>query len=420
MGNEMNLSRRNLVLGAGALTAASITTADAQSSAAAGSSTPVALPDKFSFAAFELTYLDSGSQHPMSKQARSGVSRYLAHHAFEPNAPQSHFDEDGVRSKFAKLINAASPDEIAFVQSTTAGEQLVVRGLGLPQTGAHIVTDTLHFFGSLPLYEEMARQGCEVTWVKAVDGRIRLSDVKAAIRKDTKLVSLSHVSTINGFEHDVKAVCDIAHANGAVVYADSIHAVGCVPVDVQASGVDFAACASYKWLMGDFGLGFLYARKEAQARLRRAEYGYEGISTFAPHIYPFDPPGDTIADYAYADSAEGHFAHGTTAFAVAAQLDQSLEYIMGLGVPAIQAHAQTLIAPLKKELKKLGYTVMSPDDAATPHVACALENARENLGKKLADANIHITLSKNRFRVTTSVFNDGRDIERFLSVIGRA
>jgi selenocysteine lyase/cysteine desulfurase len=378
------------------------------------------LPDKASFAAFGLTYLDSGSQHPMSNQVRAGIERYLAHHAFEPHGPSAHFDEDGVRAKFAKLINAASIDEIAFVQSTTTGEQLVLRGLGLPQSGAHIVTDTLHFFGSLPLYEEMARQGCEVTWVKAVDGRIRLADMKAAIRKDTKLVSLSHVSTINGFEHDVKAVCDIAHANGALVYADSIHAAGCVPVDVQASGVDFAACAGYKWLMGDFGLGFIYARKEAQARLRRADYGYEGIASFAPHIYPFDPPGDTIADYAYADSAEGRFAHGTTAFAVAAQLDQSLDYIMDLGVPAIQSHAQSLIAPLKKELKKMGYLVMSPDECATPHVACALENAREKLGKKLSDANIRITLSKNRFRVTTSVFNDGPDIERFLSVLGRA
>jgi selenocysteine lyase/cysteine desulfurase len=420
----MGLTRRNLIITAGALTAAAAARADAQSAAAASIAAPVAapitLPDKSSFEAFDLTYLDSGSQHPMSKQARSGIESYLAHHAFEPGGPKAHFDEDGVRAKFAKLINAASPDEIAFVQSTTSGEQLVLRGLGLPAPGAHIVTDELHFFGSIPIYEEMARQGCEVTWVKVVDGRIRLADMKAAIRKDTKLVALSHVSTINGFEHDVNAVCDIAHANGAMVYADSIHAVGCVPVDVQASGVDFAACASYKWLMGDFGLGFLYARKDAQARLRRAEYGYEGISKFVSHIYPFDPPGDMAADYAYADSAEGHFAHGTTAFAVAAQLDQSFDYIASVGVPAIRHHAQSLVVPLRKELKKLGYMLMTPDDAATPHAACALENAREKLGKKMRDANIAITLSKNRFRVTTSVFNDGKDIERFLSVLGRA
>ena len=92
-----------------------------------------------------------------------------------------------MRAKFAKLINAAGIDEIAYVQSTTAGEQLVLRGLALPQQGAHIVTDTLHFFGSLPLYEEMARQGCEVTWVRDRDGRIPLADIKRAIRKDTKL-----------------------------------------------------------------------------------------------------------------------------------------------------------------------------------------------------------------------------------------
>jgi selenocysteine lyase/cysteine desulfurase len=378
------------------------------------------LPDRVSFAPSDVTYLDSGSQHPVSIGARKALDAYLAKRALDPAAAQYALPEDEVRARFAKLINAASADEIAFVQSTTAGEQMVLRGLGLPQQGAHIVTDTLHFFGSLPLYEEMARQGCEVSWVRARDGRIPLADMAAAIRKDTKLVSLSLVSTINGFEHDLKAVCDLAHANGALVYADIIHAAGSVPVDVQASGVDFAACASYKWLMGDFGLGFIYARKDAQPRLKRTEYSYYGISKFEPHVYPFDPPGDMVADYAYADSAEGVFAHGTYGHTVVALLGHSLDYIQGLGVPAIQAHAQTLTDHLKKELPRLGYALMTPKESKAPIVACACENARDKLGKKLEQARVKITLSRNRFRLTPSVFNDEKDIERFLSVVGHA
>lgn len=415
----MTLSRRTLLAASGALSGLALDVRGADLPAGAGRPA-IALPDKASFLATDLTYLDSGSQHPVSIEGRKAVDAYLAKRALDPAAAKYELPEDEVRAKFAKLINAASIDEIAYAQSTTAGEQMVLRGLGLPQQGAHIVTDTLHFFGSLPLYEEMARQGCEVTWVHDRDGRIPLADIKRAIRKDTKLVSLSLVSTINGFEHDLKAVCDVAHANGALVYADIIHAAGCVPVDVQASGVDFTSCASYKWLMGDFGLGFVYASKAAQAHLKRTEYGYYGMTKFVSHIYPFDTPGDTIADYAFADSAEGHFAHGTYAHMVVALLGHSLDYIQGLGVPAIQAHAQTLIDHFKEELPHLGYTLMTPKDMKTPIVACAYEGAREKLGKKFADAKIKFTTSKNRFRFTTSVFNDHADVERALSVLGRA
>jgi selenocysteine lyase/cysteine desulfurase len=414
----MALSRRELMAVSGALSVLGLGTR------AVGA--PVipphnlGLPDKTSFLMKDITYLDSGSQHPTSAGAKAAVEAYLGHRSFAPNTLAHSPDEDAIRAKFAKLINAASSDDIGFVQSTTTGEQMVLRGLGFPQNGAHIVSDTLHFFGSLPIYEEMARQGCKVTWVHDRDGRIPLEDMKQAVTKDTKLVSLSLVSTINGFEHDLKAVCDIAHAHGAMVYADIVHAAGCVPVDVQASGVDFAACASYKWLMGDFGLGFIYASKEARSRLLRREYGYEGLTEFTSHIYPLDPPGDTIVDYAYGDTTEGRFAHGTIAFPVLAQLDYSLDYIASLGAGAIQAHAQKLLAHLKKELPRLGYPMMTPPETKTPLVACAMKDAYKTLRPRMEAANIRITTMRNRFRVSPSVFNDEADIERFLSVLGRA
>ncbi|MEA1648369.1 aminotransferase class V-fold PLP-dependent enzyme [Nitrospirillum sp. BR 11164] len=417
------MTRRDVMLAAGTLTMAEVVPAavGAQTAPAAAPkpALPTRFPDKASFFPSDLVYLDNGSQHPISTGAKAAVDTYLSKRMLDPAAARYDLPDDGVREKFARLVNADA-DDIAYVQSTTAGEQMVLRGLGLPQSGGHIVTDTLHFFGSLPLYEEMQRRGVEVTWVEPKDGRILLSDLKQAIRKDTRLVALSLVSTINGFEHDLKAVCDLAHAQGALVYADIIHAAGCVPVDLKGSGVDFAACASYKWLMGDFGLGFVYGTKAARAQLARTEYGYYGMSAFKPHIYPFDPPGGMIADYAYADTAEGTFAHGTHAHTVIAQLDHSLDYILGVGVPAIQAHAQDLIGRLKRELPKLGYSLMTPPESATPLVTCAYENARETLGPKLAAAKIKMTVSANRFRVTPSVFNDHTDIDRLLAALGHA
>jgi selenocysteine lyase/cysteine desulfurase len=390
-----------------------------QSSRDAAPATAPSLPDKASFARMDLAYLDNGSQHPPSLAAKAAVERYLAKRALDPAAQGYDLDDEGAIAKFARLINA-DPDEVTFVQSTTTGEQMVLRALDIPAGGGHIVTDTLHFFGSLPLYEEMERQGMGVSWVRPVDGRIRMADMKAALRKDTRLIALSLVSTINGFEHDLKAVCDLAHAHGALVYADIIHAAGCVPVDVKASGVDFAASASYKWLMGEFGLGFLYVRKEVLPQLKRTNYGYYGMNAFKSHVYPLDPPAadpDDVADYSFRPDATGAFALGTYGHTVIAQLNSSLDYIHRIGVPAIQAHAQTLVAHMKEELPKRGYPLMTPPESTTPIVACLLANARTVLREPMKAAKVRITTSTNRFRMTPSVYNDHTDVERLLAAL---
>lgn len=419
------LTRRAALAGIGgtglALAGAGATAAEG---AATGNAAAPTLPARAAFAPTPLAYLDNGSQHPLSLGGQAAIEAYLAKRRLDPAAQGHDLDEEGLLGKFARLINA-DPAEVTFVQSTTAAEQMIARALGLggpgaPPAGAHVVTDTLHFFGSVPFYGELERQGVKVSWVRAVEGRIALADIAAALAGGATLVALSQVSTINGFEHDLKAVCDLAHAHGALVYADMIHAAGCIPVDVKASGVDFAACASYKWLMGDFGLGFLYARRAAWPRLQRAAYGYYGIDRFVSHIYPLDPPGTTIADYAFADNATGRFALGTHSHAVIAQLHHSLDWIMQTGVARIQAHAQDLLAPLRRELPRRGYPLLTPPESRTPLLTALCPDARSRIGPAMQAAGVKLTLSANRLRVTPSVQNTMADIERFLSALPRA
>ncbi|HMB59436.1 MAG TPA: aminotransferase class V-fold PLP-dependent enzyme [Xanthomonadales bacterium] len=410
----MKLNRRELLLAAGSLPLTRLALGDAP--VAAGVKT---LPFKQGFVPMEVTYLNSGSQHPLSLGSLAEAQRYLAKRSMDPAAQDFERNDSGVLEKYARLVNA-DIDEVAFVQSTTAAEQMFLRSLGFPEPGGHIVTDTLHFFGSFPLYEEMQRQGMEVTWVRAIDGRISLEQMRESIRPGTRLVALSLVSTYNGFQHDLKAVCDMAHEVGALVYADIIHAVGCVPVDLHASGVDLAAGASYKWLMGEFGLGFLYVRRDVQPHLKRSNYGYYGMSAFQPHVYPLDPPGSTIADYAFADSATGQFALGTHAHLPIVVLNYSLDYLLETGVPNIQAYTQSMIAVLKQELPERGFEVITPAESPAPIITCVYPNAREVIRPKMVEAGIEITVSRNSFRVTPSVFNDMNDINHLLTALGTA
>ncbi len=404
------ITRRGVLAAAGA---APLTTRGAMAAAA-----PVSLPDRASFAPMPGPYLDSGTMHPIAIGARDAVRGYLDQRASTDGHYPTDTVEGRVKANFARLINA-TPEEIAFVQSTTAGEQLVIDALDLPRAGGRIVTDTLHFFGSFYLYEELAKRGMDVAWVRPRDNRISIEDMEKAITPGTRLVALSLVSTYNGFEHDLKRVCEIAHARGALVYADIIHAAGTVPIDVRATNVDFAATASYKWLMGDFGLGFLYVRADLHDRLKRSRYGYYQLAGFSPHVYPFDPPGDTIADVTPRPDMEGLFAGGTHSHTVVAQLDWSLDYILKLGVDRIAAHRQPLMARLRKGLAERGYTIVTPPESRAPLLTCVLEGAHTKLSAPLAAAKVQITLSRNRFRICPSVFNDLDDIERLLAALPR-
>jgi selenocysteine lyase/cysteine desulfurase len=375
---------------------------------------PAALPDRASFPETRLAYLDSGSTHPVSIGARAAVDAYLAARG-APGTGGTSVDDDRILGNFARLINA-DRGEVAYVQSTTTAEHIIVDALDLFDSDAHIVTDTLHFFGSFPLYEGLAQRGANVTWLRPRDGRIRLEDMERAITDRTRFVALSLVSTYNGFQHDLTEVCRIAHRHGALVYADIVHAAGAIPFDVKASGVDFAACSSYKWLMADFGLGFVYAKRASQARLKRKRYGYYGVASFQTHAYPFDPPGERVADFAMQDDADGLFATGTYPHTTAIHLDHSLQYVLGLGVDRINAHARTLTDRLKAELPRLGFPVITPAESTAPIVTCPMDNAR-SLAPRMEAAGVRMTIGRNRFRVTPSVFNDMDDIDRLLRAL---
>ncbi|MBT5767390.1 MAG: aminotransferase class V-fold PLP-dependent enzyme [Kordiimonadaceae bacterium] len=312
---------------------------------------------------------------------------------------------------FAKIINA-DVSEVAYVENTTSAEQMIVRGLGLPSSGGHIITDEFHFPGSEALYKGLERRGVSITRIKPRDGKIIPEDIKKAMRPDTKLIAISLVSMLSGFEHDIKAVCDIAHEHGALVYADIIQAAGSLPIDVKKSGLDFAACSTYKWLMGDFGIGFVYTSKNAQSILKRPGYGSMG----------FSGAGETNEqdDDGFPKNAAGLFTLGTRSYSEISILKGSLPYILDIGVDNIHAHSRIMTDMLKEELPKIGYKLRTPLDSNGPLVVAWKDNARETLTPALNSENIQISTYSDRIRISPSVFNDTNDIEKLLTVLKKA
>lgn len=407
----MPTSRRNLLIGAGI---ASFQSAGIREAEAAPSPS---LPARSDFHVVKAeTCLNNARWHPISFGAAKSVQEYLEYKASGGGASDySTASQAQVKKLFAELIHA-KPSEISFVPSTTVGENLIASGLGLPRGGGNVVTDALHFEGALYQYGAMSKQGFDVRIVRPREWRIELSDLDKAIDSKTRLVALSLVSMVNGFQHDLKAVCDLAHSRGALVYVDAVQAIGAVPFDVRASGVDFCACSSYKWLMGDMGLGFLYVREDRLDRIERSQYGYRQLSQMQYHVFPYDPPGGAVMDWTQASDAAGRFEVGTVSNTTVACLLFSLPYIKRLGVENIQSYRQPLLRRLETAVPRLGYEPMTPAGSTSPIIAFAKKETRE-LAQRLRRANVDIAVLPNRIRISPSIYNGQADIDKLLEAL---
>lgn len=377
---------------------------------------PLPHPERFEV---EGIYLNSAHTHPMSIASADAVRRYLANRMGKggDSAYDMVAERNEAKALFARLVHCDA-DELAWVPSTMVGENLILASLGLPEKGAHIVTDAAHFEGSLYLYRSLQEEGVEVTILPLQDGEISPERIAAAIRPETRLVALSQVSALTGFEHDLQAVCALAHARGVPVYADIIQAAGAMPIDVRASGVDFCACSTYKWLMGDFGVGFLYVRGDRIGELRRTQRGYRQLRAFGTHFLPFETPHESPLSFTLGQDAAALFEVGTLGSAAVAALKVSLSYLLDTGVAALQAHRQPMMARLQEALPPLGFTALTPPSSSGPIASFACMDAMA-LKPALDAAGIRIQLYQHRFRISPSVFNSMDDIDTLIDVLTR-
>jgi selenocysteine lyase/cysteine desulfurase len=132
-----------------------------------------------------------------------------------------------------------------------------------------VVVDDLHYSTEFVLYRALeASRWIELRIVKNRDGAVAASAFEPHIDKRTRIVSVAWVSHLNGFRHNMRPIADLAHAHGALFYADAVQAVGMIDIDVRAAGVDALCCGSYKWLMVEFGVAPYFGSRDIMDRIR--------------------------------------------------------------------------------------------------------------------------------------------------------
>lgn len=370
-------------------------------------------------------FLNGAGGTPLSTFAESGIARYLDFIRLGPAEGRGAYRErvwNDVRGLFASLIGAKEA-EVGLVGCTKAGEQLVIDHLTALRSGGNIVTNDLHFSGSLHNLEGLRRAGMDVRVVRADAAlHVPIERMADAIDDRTALVTVSLVSNVTGRIEPVSDLAEVAHRHGALVFADIIQAAGAIPIDVRALDVDVAACSAYKWLFGIHGAGFLYVREELQGTVL-PDHLFPGHvrRNYVPWIE--GAALEDVGDYTYeAPSSAARYQPGHVSYLGYAAAYEGLRFLLDVGVEHIQRHSTALVTRLLDQIDVGRWRVLTPEPDRAP-ILSLRPPAMEGLVDRLAAAGVVVSVGgdmERLMRVSPAIYNDDADIDRLAEVIRSA
>ena len=351
-------------------------------------------------------YFDSAYTALSPRQALGAAQAFLGSIGHNPpDVPEMMHESEVARARFARLTGAAQ-EEIGLLYATSDGENIVARALDM-QRGDNVVIDDLHYHSTYVLYQRLKEElGIEVRIVRHVDGAAPAEMFAPHVDARTRLISVSWVSHFNGYRQDLRALADLVHERGGYLYADAIQGIGMLELDVKAADVDFLTSGSYKWLLAGYGVAPFYVRKEL-------------LDLVTPDRSGGFQAAESLGDHQYKLHTDGRkYQYATMSFGAVYHLNAALEYILGIGVAAIERHTVGLAHRLRQGLAAQGFEIDTPAGNASSIVTFQHGRDARAVRHELRENGVKITISDNQphLRVGIALFNNAAEIDRFLKL----
>lgn len=366
----------------------------------------------------DITYLDVACISPLMKEVcragYAGVDRKA-----EPwKLGWSDFfaETEVARAEFARLIGAAS-DDIAIIPAASYGLRVAALNVPAPR-GSRIIVLENQFSSNLFVWQELAKeQGCEIVTISQPTDWDWTTSILKAIDKNVSIVAVPNCHWMDGSLVDLKRVGEACRSVGAALVVDATQSLGAFPLDVSEVKPDFLVSAAYKWLLGPYSIGFMYAAPERQngRPLEYSAFARKGID----RVY------DSAAQKAglvcideLAPSARRYDVGERSNFILLPMAITALRQIIGWQVPRI---AETLL-PLTELIHTLGGELglaSAPKGFRAAHMIGLRAPGEwpDGFEQRLRDEKIYASLRGKNLRIAPHLYNTEADIQKLFDVL---
>jgi selenocysteine lyase/cysteine desulfurase len=355
-------------------------------------------------------YLDHAALGPLSRPVLAAQQAFLEQQATlgSEATAEHHAAKDRLRRSMAEFIGADT-DEIALTKNTPEGLSIVASGLGW-RPGDSVVTSDLEFPANMYPWLNLRERGVEVRIVRSEDGRVPAERLMEAVDGTTRVLAVSLVQFSTGFRSDLARLAEFCRPRGVFLVTDAMQAVGALPVEVHALGVDFLACASHKWLLGPFGMGWFYCRGELLERLRPTEVGQGSMvqrESYLDYRLEFVP-------------SAARFECGVVNMGGVLGLQASLDLFNAVGRERVGDRILALCERLAEGLLARGYGVASSRAEGERSGILSFRSERHDsaaVRERLHEAGVIASLHEGLVRASPHFYNSSDDVDRLLAAL---
>lgn len=361
----------------------------------------------------DVTYLNCAYMSPLMHHVRDAGVRGLARKCRPWEIATADFFEpaDRLREAFATLIHA-SPADIAITSAASYGLSTAAKNLPLEPGQSILVVDEQFPSNIYPWRERAKEVGAEIRTLDRPEDDDWTRTVIDAIDDTTAIVALPHCRWTDGGLFDLERIGARCRESSIGFAIDATQSVGATPIDVSRIQPDFLATATYKWLMGPYSLGLLYVSERWQRDGRPIEHNWihrKNADNFA-----------RLIDYQdeFAPGALRYDVGERSNFALVPAAEAGIRQILEWGVDNVQETAAALTDAIAERARDIGLTSVPAGKRAGHYVGLKRAGGLpEDVLPKLAARNVFVSVRGPSIRVTPHVYNDERDVERFIETL---
>jgi selenocysteine lyase/cysteine desulfurase len=362
----------------------------------------------------DIVYLNCAYMSPQLRPAREAGEKAVSRKSRPWEITPDLFFEDAeeIRVLFAQLVGGDTED-VAIVPSVSYGISVAAANVPVREGEKMIILED-QFPSNVYAWRELAeRSGARlVTLPRPEDldwGRALIEEIDA----DTAVVAVPNCHWTDGSLVDLASVGESAREAGAALVVDAIQSLGAHPFDVSEVRPDFLVAASYKWLLGPYGVGYMYVGEEYREGKpiehnwinRRGSQDFSGLVAYQDAFQP---------------GARRYDVGERSNFALLPMAAEALRQLLDWGVENVSETIGTLTDLIEEKAGELGIVTIPKERRARHMIGLMLgPDAPDALARRLTAHNVFVSVRGESVRVSPHLYNTEGDIDRLFAVLGR-